>query len=124
MKSLKEYLKESFAKKNKGQQEILFEMANLSQKVTDLNVVVWVQVNINGATGKHNLPRIKVQTNTSGRVNVSEMVPFSISDNPQILLKQDKLRKVKLTTEQIKNIRLWIIKNNNKFDLLKCSILF
>ena len=45
--------------------EMLLEMANISQNTTGLDVIIWVQTNNTQSTGKHNLPRIKFQNNTS-----------------------------------------------------------
>ena len=62
--------------------EMLLEMANISQSTTGLDVIVWVQTNNTQSTGQHNLPRIKFQNNTATKVQTNELIPISISDNP------------------------------------------
>lgn len=91
--------------------EMLLEMANISQNTTGLDVIVWVQTNNTQSTGKHNLPRIKFQNNTSTKIQINELIPISISDNPKILLKNNDLNKIKISQAQINVIKQWIIKN-------------
>ena len=91
--------------------EMLLEMANISQNTTGLDVIVWVQTINTQSTGKHNLPRIKFQNNTSTKIQINELIPISISDNPKILLKNNDLNKIKISQAQINVIKQWIIKN-------------
>ena len=91
--------------------EMLLEMANISQNTTGLDVIVWVQTINTQSTGKHNLPRIKFQNNTSTKIQINELIPISISDNPKILLKNNDLNKIKISQAQIKEVKLWIVKN-------------
>ena len=91
--------------------EMLLEMANISQNTTGLDVIVWVQTNNTQSTGKHNLPRIKFQNNTSTKIQINELIPISISDNPKMLLKNNDLNKIKISQAQINVIKQWIIKN-------------
>lgn len=91
--------------------EMLLEMANISQKTTGLDVIVWVQTNNTQSTGKHNLPRIKFQNNTATKIQINELIPISISDDPKILLKNNDLNKIKISQTQINGIKQWIIKN-------------
>ncbi len=91
--------------------EMLLEMANISQNNTGLDVIVWVQTINTQSTGKHNLPRIKFQNNTSTKIQINELIPISISDNPKILLKNNDLNKIKISQAQINVIKQWIIKN-------------
>ena len=44
--------------------EMLLEMATISQNTTGLDVIIWVQTNNTQSTGKHNLARIKFQNNS------------------------------------------------------------
>ena len=62
--------------------EMLLEMANISQSTTGLDVIVWVQTNNTQSTGQHNLPRIKFQNNTATKVQTNELIPISIADEP------------------------------------------
>ena len=91
--------------------EMLLEMANISQHATGLDVIIWVQTNNTQSTGKHNLPRIKFQNNTATRVQIHELIPISISDNPKILLKNNDLNKIKISQAQINAVKQWIVKN-------------
>ena len=91
--------------------EMLLEMANISQSTTGLDVIVWVQTNNTQSTGQHNLPRIKFQNNTATKVQTNELIPISISDNPKILLKNNDLNKIKISQAQINGVKQWIVKN-------------
>ena len=91
--------------------EMLLEMANISQNTTGLDVIIWVQTNNTQSTGKHNLPRIKFQNNTATKIQINELIPISISDEPKILLKNNDLNKIKISQEQINEVKLWIVKN-------------
>ena len=86
-------------------------MANISQNTTGLDVIVWVQTINTQSNVKHNLPRIKFQNNTSTKIQINELIPISISDNPQILLNNNDLNKIKISQAQINVIKQWIIKN-------------
>ena len=91
--------------------EMLLEMANISQSTTGLDVIVWVQTNNTQSTIQHNLPRIKFQNNTATKVQTNELIPISIADEPKILLKNDELSKIKISKEQINRVIQWIVKN-------------
>jgi hypothetical protein len=84
--------------------EMLLEMANISQSTTGLDVIIWVQTNNTQSTGKHNLPRIKFQNNTATKIQINELIPISISDDPKILLKNNDLNKIKISQTQINGI--------------------
>ena len=91
--------------------EMLLEMANISQHATGLDVIIWVQTNNTQSTGKHNLPRIKFQNNTETKIQPNELIPISIADEPKILLKNDELSKIKISKAQINRVIQWIVKN-------------
>ena len=91
--------------------EMLLEMANISQNTTGLDVIIWVQTNNTQSTGKHNLPRIKFQNNTETKVQIHELIPISISANPKILLNNNDLNKIKISQAQINGLKQWIVKN-------------
>ena len=91
--------------------EMLLEMASVSQNTTGLDVVIWVQTNNTQSTGKHNLPQIKFQNNTATKIQINESIPISISDNPEILLKNNDLNKIKISQAQINEIKQWIVNN-------------
>ena len=91
--------------------EMLLEMANISQHATGLDVIIWVQTNNTQSTGRHNLPRINFQNNTATRVQIHQLIPISISDDPKILLNNNDLNKIKISQAQINGIKQWIVKN-------------
>ena len=91
--------------------EMLLEMANISQNTTGLDVIIWVQTDNTQSAWKHNLPRIKFQNNTATKIQINELIPISISDEPKILLKNNDLNKIKISQEQINEVKLWIVKN-------------
>lgn len=92
----------------KDNPDMLMEMANLSKRSTGLEVIIWLQINNPQSTGKHNLPRIKFQNNTSDKGQLEEGIPMSISDTPEILLKADKLNTVKLSSKQVNAVKAWV----------------
>ena len=94
-------------------ENMLLEMSNLSQQRTGLDSIIWIQTNDAQGTGKHNIPRIKFQNNTGMKIQKDELIPISISDEPEILLKSNDLSKIKLSNRQIRAIKLWIIKNRD-----------
>ena len=91
--------------------EMLLEMASISQNTTGLDVIIWVQTNNTQSTGKHNLPRIKFQNNTATKIQINELIPISISENPEILLKNNDFNKIKISQAQINAVKQWIVKN-------------
>ena len=91
--------------------EMLLGMATISQNTTGLDAIIWVQTNNTQSTGKHNLPRIKFQNNTATKIQINELIPISISDDPKILLKNNDLNKIKISQTQINGIKQWIMKN-------------
>ena len=91
--------------------EMLLGMATISQNTTGLDVIIWVQTNNTQSTGKHNLPRIKFQNNTATKIQINELIPISISDDPKILLKNNDLNKIKISQTQINGIKQWTMKN-------------
>ena len=91
--------------------EMLLGMATISQNTTGLDVIIWVQTNNTQSTGKHNLPRIKFQNNTATKIQINELIPISISDDPKILLKNNDLNKIKISQTQINGIKQCIMKN-------------
>ena len=89
----------------------LNEMANLTKKNTSLPMIVWIQVK---QPMQHNTPRMKFANNTNNNLLPQDLVPISISDDPQILSKKTKL---KISTSDFEKLRQWII--DNEVNLLK-----
>ena len=94
-------------------ENMLLEMSNIPQRITGLDSIIWIQTNDSQGTGKHNIPRIKFQNNSGMKIQKDELIPISISDEPEILLKSNDLDKIKLSNKQIRAIKLWIIKNRD-----------
>lgn len=89
--------------------EPLNEMSNLMKSDTGLSVIVWFC----GETEvEHNLPRIKFQNNYSNKIQKSELVPMSISDDPEILINI----KINIKQKDIDKIKEWV--KLNKITLL------
>jgi hypothetical protein len=63
-------------------EDFLFEMANLFQNDTGLDMIIWVDVN---RRGKHNDPRLKVSSSHSKSVHEGDLIPVLLSENPRIL---------------------------------------
>ena len=57
------------------------------------------------------MPRIKFQNNTATKIQINELIPISISDEPKILLKNNDLNKIKISQAQINELKRWIMKN-------------
>lgn len=63
------------------EQDDFFLMANLRQKTTGLPMVIWVSER---GDAKHGA-RIKVSTNHSEKIDISESVSVSITESPEIM---------------------------------------
>lgn len=86
--------------------EPLNEMSNLMKSDTGLPVIVWFC----GETEvEHNLPRIKFQNNYSNKIQKSELVPMSISNEPEILINI----KLNIKQKDIDKIKEWVKLNKN-----------
>lgn len=107
MKSLKDFMKE----REQGRDDYLFEMANVKKERTKLPMIVWLQIR---HSMNHNSPIIKFANNTSSSLVPCDLVSISISDNPEILSKNTKL---KISQSDFEELRQWIIRN--KENLLK-----
>lgn len=83
----------------------LLEMANLAKSDTSLPMIVWIQVK---QPMQHNAPRMKFANNYSNNMLARDLVPVSISDDPQILSKGTKL---KISNADFEKLRQWIIRN-------------
>lgn len=105
MKTLKQCFTESiYLQPNTS---MLCEMANIGTNVTGLPVVIWVSVKV----PNHARARMKFNKNKGNVRNVSDLIPISIDDNPQILLNNPP--KLGITNAEFEEIRAWIIKNKD-----------
>lgn len=91
---------EKFVKILNTPSEELFEFSNLVQVDTGLPMVIWVSVK-NHSSGC----RIKVQNNTSSKIDLSDSYCISVTDDPQIVSGTCKQKKYLTTVKQ------WVIVN-------------
>ena len=101
---LQKVLEEDYIECNK---QPLYEFADLVPEDTNLVAVIWVD-------GPRNMPhskRIKFQNNTSNSLNGGEMIPITISDNPQI--PNSVKTKLKIKEKELTRIKQWIILNKD-----------
>ena len=68
--------------------EVFFEMANISKKRTKLKYDIWIDSAGSGRKNKHNKPRVKI-------IIDNDMIPVSISKNPEFLVDVSKYKKLK-----------------------------
>lgn len=82
--------------------EQLYEFADLVPEDTGLTVVVW----IDGPRKMKHGKRIKFQNNNSNRLNGGEIIPMTISDDPQI--PKSVTTKLKISNKDLNKIKSWI----------------
>ena len=88
-------------------EDLLFEMANVSTKDTKLPYELWIDSYVSDIEAK-NIPRIKV--NVDG-----DLIPVSISDNPKVLVSgKDNFRGKSEIIKYIKKYLDVFIKHWNK----------
>lgn len=83
----------------------LFEMANATAEDTGLPMNIWLAPK---TPIQHNTPRLKFQNNYSKNIQSNDLIPISISEEPEIL-KFDK--QVRIRAEDIAILKSWIKKN-------------
>ena len=76
-------------------EESLYEMANVSREDTNLPYDIWIDSKGKERNVPHSTPRVKVEVD-------GELIPVSISDNPQILVDKKIIR--------FSRVARWIIK--------------
>lgn len=97
-----EQLEEEYIEANK---QPLYEFADLVPEDTNLCCVIWVD----GPRNISHAKRIKFQNNTANKLNGGELIPITISDNPQI---PDSVKsKLKINNQELTKIKQWIILN-------------
>lgn len=85
--------------------ELMLEMANLSQKDTNLPMMIWIEPS---RKTNHNKPRLKFENSYSKKLIPKELIPISIDkDNPEILVDGFKL---KIKPKDIDILKEWIKK--------------
>ena len=100
--NIQKFLEEDYIKSNK---QPLYEFADIVPEDTNLVCVIWVD-------GPRKMPhskRVKFQNNTSTSLNGGELIPITISDNPQI---PNKIKsKLNIKEKELTRIKQWIILN-------------
>lgn len=104
-KKIQKFLEQDLLNKEK-----LYEMANLSQDMTNLPVIVWAD----SARNLKHAARIKFQNSYSTKTDGSELIPMTISDNPQI--PNSIKTKLRIKSKDLNKIKQWVILNK---DLLE-----
>lgn len=99
---LQKVLEKEYIEINK---EPIYEFADLVPEDTNLCCVLW----IDGPRKMKHGKRIKFQNNTSNKLNGDELIPMTISEDPQI--PKSIVSKLKINGQQIKRIKQWIILN-------------
>lgn len=99
---LEKFLEEEYIEANK---QPLYEFADLVPEDTNLCCVIWVD----GPRNMKHAKRIKFQNNTANKLNDGEMIPITISDNPQI--PKSVKSKLQIKEKDLTRIKEWIILN-------------
>ena len=97
-------LEEDYIGSNK---QPLYEFADLVPEDTNLACVVWVDGHRNMKHSK----RIKFQNNTSNSLNGGELIPVTISEDPQI--PNSVKSKLNIKQKDLTKIKQWIILNKD-----------
>ena len=82
-------------------------MANISTSVTGLPVIVWVSIKVSN----HPRARMKFNKNKGNVRKVSDLIPISIDDDPQILLNNPP--KLGISDSEFEQIKNWIKLNKD-----------
>ena len=99
---LQKFLEKDYIEGNK---QPLYEFADLVPEDTNLAAVIWVD-------GPHNIKhskRIKFQNSNATSLNGEEMIPITISDDPQI--PNSVKSRLKIKARDLTRIKQWIILN-------------
>ena len=99
---LQKFLEEDYLESNK---QPLYEFADLIPEDTNLVAVIWVD----GPRKMKHTKRIKFQNNNATSLNGGEMIPITISDDPQI--PNSVKSKLKIKEKELTRIKQWIILN-------------
>ena len=99
---LQNFLEEDYIESNK---QPLYEFADLVPEDTNLVAVIWVD----GPRKMKHSKRIKFQNNNATSLNGGEMIPITISDDPQI--PNSVKSKLKIKAKELTRIKQWIILN-------------
>lgn len=86
--------------------DLMLEMSNLSQKDTNLPMIVWIE---SCRQTKHNVPRLKFENGYSKKLIPKELIPISIDkNNPEILVDGFRL---KIKQKDLDVLKEWIKKH-------------
>lgn len=88
-------------------EKFLFEMANMSSKVTGIDrVVIWASQAQDGA--KRHGPRVKVSAHLTMKADPDDLFVLSIQDSPVILAGE-----CELPTDTLDDVKDWISQNKD-----------
>jgi hypothetical protein len=93
----------------------VYEMSSLRKQRTTLPVNIYVDDTGAWMDVEHNLYRIKFQGTKSNNTDLSNLIPMSVSSNPQILISNPKHE---LSAKEIKQISEFIIQFENELKKL------
>lgn len=96
----------------------LCEMADIDKQQSNLPVIVWA----NGPRNMKHGFRIKFQNSYSNHDDGSQMIPMTISDNPQI--PKSVHTKLKIKERDLEKVKQWVILNKQallKYAKGECS---
>ena len=86
-------------------------MANFGKDRSKLPVNLWLDTACSVRTIKHKNPRVKIQNNKSEYLRYrKDLISISISDNPEVLLKNYKT-KLKISEKELKIMLKFISEN-------------
>ena len=97
---LQRLLEEDYIESNKQK---LYEFADFVPDDTNLSCVIWVD----GPRNIKHVKRVKFQNNTANKLNGGELIPITISDNPEI----PNSVKLKIQEKDLNKIKEWIVLN-------------
>lgn len=82
-------------------------MTIISPKHTQLPVVVWIEADVAGNT-QHCIPRLRFQNSTSDIISTQDLIPISISKEPEILIKDFDMNNLNISNDEFKLLKQWI----------------
>ena len=89
--------------------DALFEMSNFHKLDSGLPANLWLP-DTNCAV-EHNAPRIKFQGDTNVKIKKDNLIPISISENPEILIGNANFE---LSSKELEQIKKFIVKYKNE----------
>lgn len=86
-------------------EKYLWEMANLSSKVTGIDqVIIWASSAQDGA--KRHGPRVKISARPTSKIDSNDLFVLTIQDNPQVVAGESYL-----STDTLEDVKTWVSLN-------------